>query len=99
VIGWQWCDGEEGCLVHVQRNVRTYLPSRPRTDAGRARLRLGVGKGSDEDQHTGAGRGMAGPPQRLVPGPRASRPGLDLSQRHRRRAGTGQNQPDLVVHP
>ena len=29
------------CLVHVQRNVRTYLTSRPRTDAGRALLRLG----------------------------------------------------------
>ncbi|MHC8608423.1 IS1249 family transposase [Paenarthrobacter ureafaciens] len=29
------------CLVHVQRNVRTYLTSRPRTEAGRALLRLG----------------------------------------------------------
>lgn len=29
------------CLVHVQRNVRTYLTSRPRTDAGKALLRLG----------------------------------------------------------
>lgn len=28
-------------LVHVQRNVRTYLTSRPRTEAGRALLRLG----------------------------------------------------------
>lgn len=29
------------CLVHVQRNVRTYLTSRPRTEAGKALLRLG----------------------------------------------------------
>ena len=29
------------CLVHVQRNVRTYLTGRPRTDAGKALLRLG----------------------------------------------------------
>lgn len=29
------------CLVHVQRNVRTYLTGRPRTEAGKALLRLG----------------------------------------------------------
>jgi hypothetical protein len=29
------------CLVRVQRNVRTYLTGRPRTDAGKALLRLG----------------------------------------------------------
>lgn len=28
------------CLVHVQRNVRTYLTNRPRTEAGRALLRI-----------------------------------------------------------
>jgi hypothetical protein len=38
------CWGEtavQRCLVHVQRNVRTHLTGRPRTDAGRALLRLG----------------------------------------------------------
>jgi hypothetical protein len=38
------CWGEtavQRCLVHVQRNVRTYLTGRPRTDAGKALLRLG----------------------------------------------------------
>ena len=30
------------CLVHVQRNVRTYLTMRPRTDAGRALRRISL---------------------------------------------------------
>ncbi|QXQ09346.1 IS1249 family transposase [Paeniglutamicibacter sp. Y32M11] len=30
------------CLVHVQRNVRTYLTLRPRTDAGRALRRISL---------------------------------------------------------
>lgn len=37
-----WSDtAVQRCLVHVQRNVRTYLTSRPRTEAGKALLRLG----------------------------------------------------------
>lgn len=37
-----WSDTAiQRCLVHVQRNVRTYLTSRPRTEAGKALLRLG----------------------------------------------------------
>ena len=37
-----WSDtAVQRCLVHVQRNVRTYLTTRPRTEAGRALLRLG----------------------------------------------------------
>ena len=38
-----WSDAAvQRCLVHVQRNVRTYLTGRPRTEAGRALLRLGA---------------------------------------------------------
>lgn len=37
-----WSDtAVQRCLVHVQRNVRTYLTLRPRTEAGKALLRLG----------------------------------------------------------
>lgn len=37
-----WSDSAvQRCLVHVQRNVRTHLTSRPRTEAGKALLRLG----------------------------------------------------------
>lgn len=37
-----WSDtAVQRCLVHVQRNVRTHLTSRPRTEAGKALLRLG----------------------------------------------------------
>ena len=36
-----WSDtAVQRCLVHVQRNVRTHLTSRPRTEAGKALLRL-----------------------------------------------------------
>jgi hypothetical protein len=54
VIAWQWCDREktaswkalldtrvQRCLVHVQRNVRIYLTTKPRTDAGKALWALG----------------------------------------------------------
>ncbi|WP_456510293.1 IS1249 family transposase [Arthrobacter sp. TE12231] len=37
-----WSDtAVQRCLVHVPRNVRTYLTGRPRTEAGKALLRLG----------------------------------------------------------
>lgn len=38
------------CLVHVQRNVRTYLTGRPGTEADRTLPRL---EGPDEDRHRG----------------------------------------------
>lgn len=43
------------CLVHVQRNVRTYLTLRPRTDAGRAlrRISLALTRISTREQATG----------------------------------------------
>jgi transposase-like protein len=41
-LAQQWAGTDiQRCLVHVQRNVRTYLTSNPRTDAGKALLGLG----------------------------------------------------------
>lgn len=43
------------CLVHVQRNVRTYLTLRPRTDAGKAlrRISLALTRIGSRDEATG----------------------------------------------
>jgi len=41
-LAQQWAGTDiQRCLVHVQRNVRTYLTSNPRTDAGKVLLGLG----------------------------------------------------------
>ena len=82
------------CLVHVQRNVRTYLTGRPRTEAGKALLRLGRPLTRIHAPAEAAGEPImvvhARQAPQGLPAPGTPRPGghaLHLPRRRIRRAG------------